>query len=114
MCYYVLLQKNQIKKWVQALTSGKLIASQLTFSNRNQNKEWKKLLEKLYEDLPEYYPTMYRDGFTPEQILMAQRKKMTNEYLDNEVIDEVNITSEVKIKWDTTIRKTRRKRKTQS
>lgn len=56
------------------------------------------MLEKLYEDLPEYYPTMYRDGFTPEQILMAQRKKMTNEYLDNEVIDEVNITSEVKIK----------------
>ena len=56
------------------------------------------MLERLYEDLPEYYPTMYRDGFTPEQILMAQRKKMMNEVAEKEIIDEVNITSEVKVK----------------
>lgn len=56
------------------------------------------MLERLYENLPEYYPTMYRDGFTPEQILMAQHKKMKNEVAEREITNEVNITSEVKVK----------------
>lgn len=56
------------------------------------------MLNKIYEDLPEYYPTMYLDGYTPEQIMMAQRKKILKAYAEKESVDEVNITSEVKLK----------------
>ena len=31
---------------------------------------------KLKKDLPDYYPTMYLDGYTPEEILQAKRKSM--------------------------------------
>lgn len=29
-----------------------------------------------FRTVPEYYPTMYLDGFTPEQIMYAFRRKM--------------------------------------
>ena len=44
--------------------------------------------------VPDYYPTMYLDGYTPQQILMAKRIQM----LQSQTVDEVKITSEVKIK----------------
>ena len=44
--------------------------------------------------VPEYYPTMYLDGYTPQHILMAKHTQM----LQSQTIDEVNVTSEVKIK----------------
>ena len=52
--------------------------------------------------IPEYYPTMYKDGYTPTQILYASRKKFRREYAErlarqNE-IDSIKITSEVKVK----------------
>lgn len=56
------------------------------------------MLNQLYEDLPEYYPTMYLDGFTPEQILMAQRKSMLKESQDSEDEIEIIITTKEKIK----------------
>ena len=34
------------------------------------------LYDILMEHIPDYYPAMYRDGFTPEQILMAKRRQM--------------------------------------
>jgi len=34
--------------------------------------------------IPEYYDTMYLDGYTPYEILYAVRKKMHREYLDRE------------------------------
>ncbi len=33
----------------------------------------------LEKQLPEYYPTMYLDGYTPTEILFAMRKKMRRE-----------------------------------
>ena len=30
--------------------------------------------------IPEYYPTMYLDGYTPEQIFYAKRKQMLKNY----------------------------------
>ncbi len=30
----------------------------------------------IHRDVPEYYPTMYLDGYTPAQIMYAHRKKM--------------------------------------
>lgn len=30
----------------------------------------------LEKNVPEYYPTMYQDGYTPTEILATMRKKM--------------------------------------
>jgi hypothetical protein len=52
------------------------------------------------EHIPDYYPTMYRDGFTPEQILMATRRQMLEKQEERETAmpTDIHITSEVKIK----------------
>lgn len=44
--------------------------------------------------VPDYYPTMYRDGYTPQQILMAKRRQM----MQSQTVSEIKITSEVKVK----------------
>lgn len=31
--------------------------------------------------LPEYYPTMYQDGYTPYEIMAAYRKKQQKDYI---------------------------------
>lgn len=53
--------------------------------------------------IPEYYDTMYLDGYTPYEILHATRKKMYREYQERaeakrEVVPVINIKSVVKIK----------------
>ena len=59
-------------------------------------------------NIPEYYDTMYQDGYTPEQIMTAFRRKMSQEYEAREArkqaeaeqneVWNVKITSEVKVK----------------
>ena len=46
-------------------------------------------------DIPDYYPEMYRNGFTPEQILMTKRREI-QEAQEQELTD-IKITSEVKV-----------------
>ena len=50
--------------------------------------------------IPDYYPTMYQDGYTPTEIIYANHKSMREKLL--EMSDrqpmEVHITSEVKVK----------------
>lgn len=41
-------------------------------------------LEFLNRDVPDYYDTMYMDGYTPEQILIAHRKMMREMLLEDE------------------------------
>ncbi len=48
--------------------------------------------------VPEYYDTMFMDGFTPEEILQAKRKQMLEEIEDRETTDDFSILSEIKIK----------------
>ena len=58
--------------------------------------------------IPEYYDTMYMDGYTPEQIMHAAHKKMQRMYEEREAakraeaeaneIPNVKIISEVKIR----------------
>lgn len=61
--------------------------------------------------IPEYYDTMYLDGYTPYEILHATRKKMYKDYQareeakqrdreeqEREVVPVINIKSVVKIK----------------
>lgn len=56
----------------------------------------------LEKNLPDYYPTMYLDGYPPEEILTAHRRTIAKKHAERqteaEVVDEVNITSEVKVK----------------
>ena len=53
--------------------------------------------------IPEYYDTMYLDGYTPYEILYAARKKMHREYQEREaakreaIIPTLNFKSVVKI-----------------
>lgn len=57
-----------------------------------------------YEDsyLPDYYDTMYMHGYTPEQIMDAHHRTMIKQYLarkaEQERVESIKITSEVKIK----------------
>lgn len=55
------------------------------------------MLDYYFRKLPEYYDTMYLDGYTPEEIYMAHRKMMYEKLQKPEAI-EVIIKSEVKIK----------------
>ena len=38
------------------------------------------LINEYHKNLPEYYDTMYMDGYTPEQIMEAKRWSMRKEY----------------------------------
>lgn len=56
-------------------------------------------IEEYYNrKIPEYYPTMYLDGYTPQEILIAAHKRMLKEYQDSQKVNEIKITSEVKVK----------------
>ena len=59
-------------------------------------------IDCLNRDVPDYYDTMYMDGYTPEQILMAHRKMMREMLIEDEEEQEndFSIVSQVKIKWD--------------
>ena len=38
------------------------------------------LIDEYFKNLPDYYDTMYLDGYTPEQILEAQHRSMRKKY----------------------------------
>ena len=66
------------------------------------------IFEHLDRQIPDYYPTMYRDGYSPEQIMYAAHRKLRRECEAREAakraeaeaneIPEVKITSKVVIK----------------
>ena len=59
------------------------------------------LSEYCDKQIPEYYPTMYMDGYTPEQILYAAHRKMYESHQVQESAkaaeEETNEVPEVKI-----------------
>ena len=66
------------------------------------------LIDQYFRNVPEYYDTMYMDGYTPEQIMHAAHKKMQRMYEEREAakraeaeaneIPNVKIISEVKVR----------------
>ena len=60
------------------------------------------LADQYFKDVPEYYRYMYLDGYTPEQIMYAARKKILRQYAERmeaqNQIDKIKIVSEVKVK----------------
>ena len=66
------------------------------------------MLSDYYDKLPDYYPTMYMDGYSPEQILHTARQTMIRDYearkaaqqaeAEANEIPNVKIISEVKVR----------------
>ena len=62
------------------------------------------MLEQFGRYIPDYYPTMYLDGYTPYEILQATSRKMYDDHLarkeeaDNIIIPTINFNTTVKIK----------------
>ena len=51
------------------------------------------------QHIPEYYPTMYQDGYTPFEILTAARKRLLQaRQLQVEYPQNIHITVEMKVK----------------
>lgn len=38
------------------------------------------LIDEYFKNLPDYYDTMYLDGYTPEQIMEAKHRSIRKEY----------------------------------
>ena len=65
------------------------------------------LMNHYFRDVPEYYDTMYMDGYSPEQILHAAHQTMIRQYEERKAalraeaeaneIPNVKIISEVKV-----------------
>lgn len=51
-----------------------------------------------YRNVPEYYPDMWRDGYTPYEVMYALKRQMYQAHEERTMIDEVKISSEVKLK----------------
>ena len=49
-------------------------------------------------NIPEYYDTMYLDGYTPTEIMIASRKLLYRQLQEREEVDNIHITFEVKKK----------------
>ena len=58
---------------------------------------YKTLIDDYFRKVPEYYPEMYQDGFTPEEIMYAFRKQRHRK-AEDEHPGKINLSSKVKIK----------------
>lgn len=59
------------------------------------------MLEQMKRHVPDYYPTMYLDGYTPYEILQATSRKMYNDHLAHQeeaIIPTIHFNTTVKIK----------------
>lgn len=52
---------------------------------RFQKKEEKRMFEEYDRKIPDYYPTMYMDGYTPDQILHAARRGIMQRHRERNV-----------------------------
>ena len=61
------------------------------------------ILEQMKRHIPDPYPSMYLDGYTPYEILQATSRKMYNDHLarkeeaDNIIIPTIHFKNTVKI-----------------
>ena len=56
----------------------------------------------LEKNVPEYYPAMYQDGYTPTEILAAMRKKLRQNIQEQRQNDSqrsnIHLTAKVEVK----------------
>ena len=64
------------------------------------------------KNIPEYYDTMYLDGYTPQEIYQAHKKRMIDNVNEEKESPRTEIVSEIKKKWKPIVKiKRKRKRK---
>ena len=56
------------------------------------------LQDYVYRNVPEYYPDMWRDGYMPYEVMTAFRKQMLEGIEDRQMVNEIKISSEVKLR----------------
>lgn len=59
------------------------------------------MLEQFGRYIPDYYPAMYLDGYTPYEILQATSRKMYNDHLERQeeaIIPTFHFNTTVKIR----------------
>ena len=56
------------------------------------------LLEYTQRKVPDYYPDMWRDGYTPYEVMNAFRKQMLEGIEDRQMVNEIKISSEEKLR----------------
>lgn len=59
------------------------------------------LFEQFQRNIPDPYPYMYLDGYTPYEILQATSRKMYNDHLERQeeaIIPSIHFNTTVKIK----------------
>ena len=56
------------------------------------------LMEKKDGQIPDYYPTMYMDGYTPEQILHAVRREMIQRHRERKAEQAVKTQVEAALR----------------
>ena len=49
-------------------------------------------------NIPDYYPTMFLDGYSPQQIWTARRRDIFKRLAEKDKENEVKIRTEIKIK----------------
>ena len=70
------------------------------------------LINEYYKNLPEYYDTMYMDGYTPEQIMETHHRSMMKKYYADrkrkheEAAAEKAVQSEVEKQLEKVVSKT--------
>ena len=56
----------------------------------------------LEKNVPEYYPAMYQDGYTPTEILAAMRKKLQKNVQEqrwnSSQLSNIHLTAKVEVK----------------
>ena len=56
------------------------------------------LIDYYDRQIPAYYPTMYQDGFSPEQIMFARHRDMMDEYEERNSIPTFHLVSHIEVK----------------
>ena len=56
------------------------------------------LMDYYDRQIPAYYPTMYMDGFSPEQIMFAKRRDMMDDYEERNSIPTFHFVSQIEVK----------------
>lgn len=52
----------------------------------------------LEKNVPDYYPAMYQDGYTPTEILAAMRKNVQEQRWNGSQLSNIHFTAKVEVK----------------
>lgn len=56
------------------------------------------LFDYYSRNIPDYHPTMFMDGYSPQQIWTARRREMFKRLAERDKETEIKIISEIKLK----------------